>query len=200
MIDELLTIKAIMLPSTTQKGVRPSPMSASFWDSLSNRSTARSLPGRLQRLAPPHQVIEHGIPALHQIFVIVQGTTVLQDAEEWFHRDIHLVPDGRHLQFDDYAAQGLDRACRAHAAVTDEGNRLAMPFLLRAVEGVLENCCGAVIILGGYCHEGVEFANTFSPSGCFRFGVYTPVDARRHRFVEERQPELAQIQHCHVEV
>src|SRR5258707_13603120 len=32
-----------------------------------------SLTGRFQRFAPPHKVIEHGLPALRQIGVVVQG-------------------------------------------------------------------------------------------------------------------------------
>ena len=65
-----------------------------------------------------------------------------QDAEEWLHRDVHFVADRRHLQFDDHAGQGLDRAGSAAPAMTDEGDGLALPLVQRAVERVLENRCG----------------------------------------------------------
>jgi len=73
----------------------------------------RSLPGRLQCLAPPHQVVEHGLTALHEIGVIIQGATALDDPKIWLHRDVHFVPDWRHMQLDDRAAQCLNRASAA---------------------------------------------------------------------------------------
>src|SRR5712671_2484295 len=45
----------------------------------------RSWPGRLQCLAPPHQVVEHGLTALHEIGVIIQGATALDDPKIWLH-------------------------------------------------------------------------------------------------------------------
>jgi hypothetical protein len=39
---------------------------------------------------------------------------------------------GAICSFDDHATQRLDRAGRAYAAVTDEGDGLALPFLPRA--------------------------------------------------------------------
>src|SRR6266853_1788466 len=107
--------------------------------------SGRSLPGRFQRLAPPHQVVEHRLPALHQIAVIIQRATALDDPKIWLHRDVHFLPDRRHLQLDDHAAQGLDRARRADAAVADKGDGLALPFEECTVEGVLENRRGTVI-------------------------------------------------------
>ncbi len=108
------------------------------------------MPGRLQCFAPPRQVIEHGLAASHQIFVIIQSMPLplSQDAEEWLHRDVHFVPDRPFCQFDDHAEQGLDRAGSAAPAITDEGDGLALPLVQRAVERILENRCGTVIVLG----------------------------------------------------
>src|SRR6266851_1289521 len=64
--------------------------------------------------------------------------TLSQDAEEWLHRDVHFVPDGRHLQFDDHTAERLDCTGSADPAITDEGDGLALPLVQRAIERVLE--------------------------------------------------------------
>ena len=77
------------------------------------------------------------------------------------------VPDRRHLQFYDHAAERLDRAGRAHPAVTDEGVGLALPLIERAVESVLEDRCRTVIVLSDDRYEGIELANTLAPGrGC----------------------------------
>jgi hypothetical protein len=66
-----------------------------------------------------------------------------------------MIPDRCHLQLDDHAAQGLDRASRAYAPVADEGDSLARPLDQSAIEGVLEDRRGTVIVLGHHRHEGV---------------------------------------------
>src|SRR6266851_9427510 len=93
------------------------------------------------------------------------------------------VPDRRHLQFYDHAAERLDRAGRAHPAVTDEGDGLALPLIERAVESVLEDRCGTVIVLCDYCHEGVELADTFAPPLGLGLREDAPGGHRRRRLV-----------------
>jgi hypothetical protein len=56
------------------------------------------------------------------------------------------VPYRRHLQLDDHAAQGFDRASCAYAPVPDKGDRLALPLDQGAVECVLEDRRGIVIV------------------------------------------------------
>ena len=120
---------------------------------------------------------------------------MLQDAEEWLHRNVHFMPDRRHLQFDHDAAQGFDRPGGSHAAIADKGDRLALPLDERAVESVLENGCGPVIVLGDDGHEGVEFADTSASSFRLRLGIDAARISRRRRFVEKRQLNVPEIEH-----
>src|SRR5580700_1207606 len=165
----------------------------------SGRDAARggcSLPARFQCLAPPHQMVKHHFPALHQVIVIIQGATALDDPKIWLHRDVHFVPDRRHLQFDDHAAQGLDRARRADAAVANKGDGLALPLQVRTVESVLENRRGTVIVLGDRCNKGIELADTIAPSFRLRLDVNAASVDRRRWLVEERQFIVTQVQYC----
>jgi hypothetical protein len=84
------------------------------------------------------------------------------------------VPYRRHLQLDDHAAQGFDRANCAYAPVPDKGDRLALPLDQGAAECVLEDRRGIVIVLGAHCHEGVELADRSTPSRCRGLRIDTP--------------------------
>jgi hypothetical protein len=124
---------------------------------------ARSLPGGFQRRAPPHEVFEHDLPALHQVFVVIEGPTAPQNPEKRFGSDIHLMPDRRHLQLDDDTAQLLNRASRADPTVAHKGDGFALPFKKRAVEGVLENRRRTVIVLGDRGNETGRCSDAKSP-------------------------------------
>src|ERR1700730_2703598 len=87
-----------------------------------------------------------------------------------------------------------------NAGVADKGNGLALPFEGGAVESILENRCGAMIILGDRCHEGVELANTFPPRFRFRLSVDAAREGRRRWLVEERQAIVTQVEHRKLQV
>jgi len=63
-----------------------------------------------------------------------------------------------HLEFDADAAQVLDRAGAADAAVAEGRERLADPFEVGLVEGVLQRRGDGVVVLGG--HENVPVVGT----------------------------------------
>jgi hypothetical protein len=52
-----------------------------------------------------------------------------------------------------------------------------------------------VIVLGNYCHEGIELADTLGPSLCFGFREDAPGGHRRRWFVEKWQSKVAQVEH-----
>ena len=80
----------------------------------------------------------------------------------------------------------LDGAGRADTAVADEGDGLALPLELRAVEGVLQNRCRTVIILGDGGDEGVEFADALALGFRLGLSIDAPRISLRRRLVIER--------------
>ena len=132
--------------------------------------------------------------------VVVERLALLEDAEERLHAHIHLGPDRCHVQLDGDAAQLLDRAGAADAAIADERHRLAAPFEGGGIERVLQHCGGPMIIFRGSDDEAVIFADLVAPGlgGGVRIDALGP--GRGDGLFEQRQILVAQVERVEREV
>ncbi len=80
------------------------------------------------------------------------------------------------MQLDDRAAQGLNRASAADAAITDKRNMFALPFKKRAVESVLEDRRRTMVVLGDRCDERIELADYLRQASASGSLKMPPVD------------------------
>src|ERR1700682_5154443 len=83
------------------------------------------------------------------------------------------------------------RAAPTPPAIAHEADRLAVEFLVGAVERVLQHRARAVVVLGRHDDQAVECRELAGPEPC-RLVIDRPV-GRRPRLVEERQRVIAQV-------
>ena len=123
---------------------------------------------------------------------------LLQDLDEVAPDDVNGKTARRHLQLDRMQAKLLDRPGPADAAITHEGDRLAVPFGIGVVERVLQHRRRSAIVFGRDHDEAVELRHLLLPAQ--RHLVFRGRPERRGGLVEEGHRIVAQVDHLDIEI
>ena len=106
--------------------------------------------------------------------------------------------DDDHLDPLERLAQGRPRVLRSAPAVSDAGDRHAVPLGVEVVDGVLQRRVVAAVVLGHDEDDGVERLDERGPAAGVLVGV---VALGRHLgLVEQREGELAQVDRDELDV